>query len=194
MQKTAMVPSTPIAFHRVVSPDSSATAPAASGGLRRECRPIMNSATSSGVAIQEAGDGENQNERASSARSNLIRQSPDAAETDRGADGGEVERGPGRPSWSGVLDVVPGHRSRIRHRPREAVTYPGKLCQRLRYSEVPRLDRQGFPDTSGCGYTRDLCQRNERGGYDRRPTESLSSRPHWRILRWSGLRELPCPG
>ena len=53
MAKAAMVPSTPIKFHRLVSPDSTATAPAASGGLRREWRPIRNSATSSGVAINK---------------------------------------------------------------------------------------------------------------------------------------------
>ena len=47
----AIVPITPIAFHHAVSPDARATAPAASGGLRRERRPSRNSATSSGVAI-----------------------------------------------------------------------------------------------------------------------------------------------
>jgi len=51
MAKTAIVPSTPITFHRMVSPDFKATAPAAFGGLRRERRPIRNSAASSGVAI-----------------------------------------------------------------------------------------------------------------------------------------------
>ena len=42
---------TPIVFHQELNPSSLATAPAASGGLRRDFRPRANSATSSGAAI-----------------------------------------------------------------------------------------------------------------------------------------------
>lgn len=42
-------------------------------------------------------------QRAAAARSNLIRQAPDAAESDRSADGGEIEGWPRRPQGRGAL-------------------------------------------------------------------------------------------
>src|ERR1700679_260238 len=51
MRNAARDPSTPITFQRELRRNSLATAPAASGGLRRDRRPKASSAHSSGVAI-----------------------------------------------------------------------------------------------------------------------------------------------
>jgi len=92
---------------------------------------------------QQARDGKDQDERASATRSNLIRQSPDAAQTDRGADRGEIERRPGRPTGRGALGGW--HRSRIRQRPWDGMRH--YLMMRVRDGILDRFDVRGVAMT-----------------------------------------------